>query len=149
MMSYFNLLHYSQWITLPTQSCIDLNSFHGYLLYLFIWWWIVLSLSTHNLHLQFCYDLSIFTLTYLVFMALFCAAIWRDSVSLLTFPLLNHVQVFSCANSSVKSLEMSLAKKSCYVCSSLFLKVNKRVGTRYRKVFTIARIKGTFMQEVS
>ena len=55
----------------------------------------VSSLSPHNLHLLFYSVLSILALIWLVFMTLFSAAIRRDSVSLLRFPFLSHVQVFS------------------------------------------------------
>ena len=84
------------WITLPTQSCLVLYSFCANLQHLLIMWLMVLSLSPHNLHLLFCCVLSILTLIWLVFMALFCAAIRGDSVSLLKFPFLSQVQVFSC-----------------------------------------------------
>ena len=46
---------------------------------------IVLSLSSHTLHLVFCCALSIFAFIWLVLMALFCAAFRRDSVSLSSF----------------------------------------------------------------
>ena len=59
-------------------------------------WLIVLSLLPHNLHLLFCCVLSILALIWLVLMALFDASIRKDSVSLLRFPLLSHVHVFSC-----------------------------------------------------
>ena len=59
-------------------------------------WLMVLSQSPHNPHLLFCCILSIHALIWLVLMALFWAAIKRDSVSLLRFPFLSHVQVFSC-----------------------------------------------------
>ena len=51
----------SLWITLPTQSCLTLYSFGVYLLHLPIMWLMILSLSPHNLHLLFCFALSIFT----------------------------------------------------------------------------------------
>ena len=54
------------------------------------------SLTRHSLHLLFCSILSILALIWLFLMALFCAAIRRDSVSLLKFPFLSHVQVLSC-----------------------------------------------------
>ena len=69
-------------------------------------WLIVSSLSPHNIHLLFCCVLSIFALMWLVFMALFCAAIRRDSVSLLRFPFLSHVHVFSCEMSLKTSTEL-------------------------------------------
>ena len=93
--SNLNFLHNSRWITLPTQSCLVLYSFSTDLLHLFILWFIVLSQSPHNLPLQFCYVLSILALTLLVLMALFSAAIRKDSVSLLKFSFLSHVHVFS------------------------------------------------------
>ena len=92
--SNFNFLHISQWITLPTQSCLALYSFCANLLHSLIMWLIVLSLSPHSLHLLFCCVLCILALIWLVLMALSCASISRDSVSLLRFPFLNHVQVF-------------------------------------------------------
>ena len=59
-------------------------------------WLMVSSLSPHSLHLLFCWVLSILALIWFVLMALSCAAIRRDSVSLLKFPFLSHVQVLSC-----------------------------------------------------
>ena len=78
-----NFLNISQWITLPTQSCLVLYSFCANLLPSLIMWLMVSSLSTHSLHLLFCCVLSILALIWLVLMALFCAAVWWDSVSLL------------------------------------------------------------------
>ena len=86
--SNLHFLHISQWITLPTQSCLALYSFCSNLLHSLIVWLIVSSLSLHNLHLLFCCVLSILALIWLVFMALLCAAIRRDFVSLLKFPFL-------------------------------------------------------------
>ena len=93
--SNLNFLHISQWITLPTQLCLILYSFWANLLHSLIMWLIVSSLSPHSLHLLFSWVLSILALIWLVLMALFCTAIRRDSVSLLKFPFLSHVQVFS------------------------------------------------------
>ena len=93
--SNFNFFHNSQWITLPTQSCLVLYSFYANLLHSLILWLIVSSLLSHNLHLLFCCVLSIVTLIWLVLMALFSAAIRRDSVSLFSFPFLSYVNVFS------------------------------------------------------
>ena len=93
--SNLNFLHIScisQWITLPTQTCFTLYSFCANLLHSLIMWLIILSLSPHSLHLLFCCVLSILTLIGLVLMALSCAAIRRDSVSLLRFPFLSQVQ---------------------------------------------------------
>ena len=53
----------------------------------------VSPLSPHNRHLLFCCLLSILSLIWLFLMALFCAAIRRDSVSLLKFPFLSYVLV--------------------------------------------------------
>ena len=64
------------------------------LLHSLIIWLIVSSLSPHNLHLLFCCILSILVLD-IVFMILFCVAIRRDSVSLLRFPFLSHIHIFS------------------------------------------------------
>ena len=54
------------------------------------------SLSAHYLHLLFCCILSILACIWLILIALFCAAIRRDFVSLLRFPFLSHVHVLSC-----------------------------------------------------
>ena len=73
--SNLNFLHISQWITLPTQSCLVLYYFCANLLHSLIVWLIVSSLSPHNLHLLFCCVVSILTLIWLVLMTLSCAAI--------------------------------------------------------------------------
>ena len=91
--SNLNFLHISQCITLPTQSCLVLYSFCANLLHSLIMWLMVSSLSLHNIHLLFCWVLSILTLIWLVLIALFCAAIRKDYVSLLRFPFLSQVQV--------------------------------------------------------
>ena len=80
--SNLNFLHISQWITLPTQSCLALYSFCANFLHSLIIWLMVSSLSLHSLHLLFCFVLSILALIWLVLMTLFCATIRRDSVSL-------------------------------------------------------------------
>ena len=89
--SNLNFLHISQWITLPTQSCLALYSFLANLLHSLIMWLIVSPLFLHSLHLLFCCVLSFLVLIWLVLMALFCAATRRDSVSLLRFPFLSQV----------------------------------------------------------
>ena len=89
--SNLNFLHISQWITLPTQSCLALYSYCTNLLHSLIMWLIVSSLSPHSLNLLFCCVLSILALIWLS-----CAAVRRDSVSLLKFPFLSQVQVFWC-----------------------------------------------------
>ena len=94
--SNLNFLHISQWITLPTQSCLALYSLCANLLHSLIIWLMVSSLSPHSLHLLFCCVLSILALIWLVLSALFWATIRRDSVSLLKFPFLSHVQILSC-----------------------------------------------------
>ena len=94
--SNLNFLHISPWITLPTQSCLAFYSFYANLLHSLIMWLMVSSLSPHRLHLLFCCVLSSLALIWLVLTALFWAAIRRDSVSLLRFPFLSHVQVLSC-----------------------------------------------------
>ena len=55
--SNFNLLHNSQCITFPTQSCLVLYSLCANLMHSLIMWLIVSSLSPHNLHLLFCWRL--------------------------------------------------------------------------------------------
>ena len=50
----WNFLHISQWITLPTQSCLTLYPFCANLLHSLIMWLIVSPLSPHSLHLLFC-----------------------------------------------------------------------------------------------
>ena len=62
-----NFLLICQWITLPTQLCLVLYSFYANLLHLLIIWLMVSPLSPHNLHLQFCYVLSIFALIWMFF----------------------------------------------------------------------------------
>ena len=94
--SNLNFSQNSQWITLPTQSCLALYFFCANLLHSLIMWLIVSSLLSHSLRLLFCWVLSILALIWLVLMALSCAAIRRDSVSLLRLPFLSQVQVFWC-----------------------------------------------------
>ena len=48
-------------------------------------------------------------------MALSCAAIRRDSVSLLRFPFLNHIQVFSCEVSLVCWLKCCFSSHFCFL----------------------------------
>ena len=67
--SNWNFLHISQWITLPTQSCLAWYSFYANLLHSLIMWFIVSSLSTHSLHLLFCCVLSILASIWFVLMA--------------------------------------------------------------------------------
>ena len=89
-----------KWIIFPTQSSIVVFSFFFFchLLHSLTMWLIVSSLSQHNLLLLFCSASSIFVL---ISYSIFCAAIIRDSVSLLRFPFRSQVQVFSYAISPV------------------------------------------------
>ena len=57
--SKLNVLHISQLITLPTQSCLILYSFCAQLLQSHIMWWIFSSLSLHSLHLLFFFFFSL------------------------------------------------------------------------------------------
>ena len=63
--SNLNFLHNSQWITLPTQSYLFLFSFCVNLLHSLIMWLMVSYLSPHNLHLLFCFVLSLLPLIWL------------------------------------------------------------------------------------
>ena len=116
--SNLNFLHVSQWITLPTQSCLALYSLCANLLHSLIIWLMVSSLSPHSLHLLFFGVGSILALKWLVLIALSCAAIRRDSVSLLKFPFRSHVHVLSC-----EILFMSRLKRpwSCFPSHVCFL----------------------------
>ena len=49
--SNFNSLHISEWIILPTQSCVVLHSFFANLLHSLSMWLMVSTLSLHSLHL--------------------------------------------------------------------------------------------------
>ena len=93
--SNLNFLHISQWITLPTQSCLALYS-RANLQHSLIMWLVVSSLSPHSLHLLFCCVLSILALIWLVLIALSCTAIRRDSVSFLRFLFLARSRFFWC-----------------------------------------------------
>ena len=115
--SNFNFLHNSQWITLPSQSCLILYSFCANFLHSLIMCLIVSSLSAHNLHLLFYCVLFILALIWVVLMALFCAAIIiRGSVSFLRFPFLSHVHVFSCDISLVILLKRPQNYFSSHFC---------------------------------
>ena len=103
-------MHSSQWITLPSQSCLvilflcQFAAFANYVIDLFV--------SPHNLCLLFCCVISILALMWLVLMALFFSAIRRDSVSLLRFSFLCRVHVFSCERSFVSHLK---PPQSCFL----------------------------------
>ena len=109
-------LHNSQWITFPTQSSLVLYLFCANLLHSLIIWLIVSPLSPHNPHMLFRCVLSIFALVWLVLLALFCAAIRRNSVSLLRFPFLSHFHVFSCEMSLVSRLKLPQSYFSSHFC---------------------------------
>ena len=80
--SNFYFLRNSHWITLPGQWCQLVYSHGAILLHLLILWLIVLFLSPHNLHQLFIRLLLILPIIYLVLMALFCATIRRNLISL-------------------------------------------------------------------
>ena len=104
---------------------------------------IVLSLSPQNLHLLFCFVLSILAFMWLVLMALSYRDIRRNSVFLLRFPFFSHVQVFSCEMSLVcrrKRLYCSFSSNVCFLVlfvvlilmpSELFLVVVISLHSRY------------------
>ena len=72
-------------------------------------WLAVSSLSPYNLHLLFRCVLSIRYFD-IVFIEFFCAALKRDSVSILRFPFLSHLQVFLCEISCSKVFFSSQAR---------------------------------------
>ena len=116
--SSFNFMHDSAEIT---QSCLVLHSFCTSFLYSLIMRVIISFLSPHNLNLLFCWVLSILALIWLVLMALFCATIRRDSVSLLKFPYLRHVHVFSWVMSFVSSYKRPWCCFSSHFCFLLIV----------------------------
>ena len=87
----------------------------------------VSSLSPHNLYLSFCSVLTILTLIWVVLMALFCAAIRRDLVSFLRFPLFSHVHVYSCEMSVVSLLK---PPRGCFSSHFLFSGYCRSAGPR-------------------
>ena len=115
--SNLNFLHNSQWITLPTQSCLVLYSFCANLLHSLIMWLMVSFRSLHNLHLLFCCVLSIFALIWLVLMMLFYATIKRDSVSLTGSSFLIYVHILKCEMLLVSRLKRPLSCFSSHFCS--------------------------------
>ena len=114
--SSLDFLHISLCITLPTKSCLVLYSFWPNLLHSLIKWMMVSSLSPHSRHLLFCCVLRILILIWLVLMALFCAAIRKDFVSLFKFPFLSHVQVFSCEMLFISRLKRIWSCFSSHFC---------------------------------
>ena len=94
--SNWNFLHISQWITLPTQSCLALYSFCANLLHSLIMWLIVSSLSPHSLHLLFCCVLSILIgIVIFLGMSLNCTRWWGSSLEVweMWIPL-NHYEMW-------------------------------------------------------
>ena len=116
ILSNFSFLYNSYGITFPTQSFLVLNSFWANLLNSFIMWLIVLSLLPHNQHLLFCCILSVLALIWLGLRTLFYAAIRKNSVSLLKFSFLSHVQVFSYELTLVCRLKYPYSCFSSYFC---------------------------------
>ena len=116
--SNLDFLHNSQWITFPTKLCLILYSLCTNLLHSLIMWLIVSSLSPHNIRLLFCCVVSIFVLTLLVLMALFCA----EEIHFLSwgFPILaisrfSRVQ-FHCLSLEV-CIQLFFIPFSGYLCS--------------------------------
>ena len=120
--SNLNFLHISQWITLPTQSCLVLYLFllRNYAAFAYNVIYSFIS-DTASLHLLFCCVLSILALIWLVLMALFCAAMRRDSVSLLEFAFLSHVQVLSCEMLFINRLKRPWTCFSSHFCFLVFV----------------------------
>ena len=117
--SNFNFLHISQWITLPTQLCLVLYSFcaNCCICWLCDWWF-----RLYHYIIYICYFVASnlfslwFDLIWFVLTALFFAAIKRDSVSLLKFPFLSLVQVFSSEMLFISHLKYPHSCFSSHVC---------------------------------
>ena len=148
--SNVNFLHIFQCITLPTRSCLVLYSFCANLLHSLIMWLMASSLSPHSLHLLFRWVLSILALIWLAVMALFYIAIKRDSVSLLKFPFLSHVQVLSCEILFVEVVVVIINNEEEMIDSDQWCtknRVNNRnqtIWTNYRMAYQTLRMKITF-----
>ena len=106
----------SQWITLPTQSCLFLYSFCANLQHSLFMWLIISFLLSHKLHLLFRCVLSLLALIWLVLVALFCADIRRDSFSLLRFPFLSHAYDLSCEMLLISHLKRPWSCFSSHFC---------------------------------
>ena len=75
----------------------------------------LIILSNHHIIYIYCFVASCFDI---VLMVLFCAAIRRDSVSLLSYPFLSHVQIFLCKISLVyrwKCLYSCFSYHFCFI----------------------------------
>ena len=114
----FKLLAQFPWITFPIQSCLVLYSLCANLLHSLIMWLIVSSLSPHNLHQLFYCVLSILALTYLVLMALFCAAYYnKEKESKEVLILIWHVCCpIRMKNISYMLLTIALRQVTLYLC---------------------------------
>ena len=114
--SNFNLLHNSQWLSFPTQSCLVLYSFYDSLLHLLIMW--LLTLAILLCTINFCFNI-IWPYGFI------CAGIKRDSVSFLRFPFLNQVQKFSWAISQfiTGSIYTIVFFHFCFIVFVVFLSV--------------------------
>ena len=108
LVKFYSLTHF------PTKSCI---LFFAKLLHSLIIWITVSSLTPHNLHFLFCFDLSIFALTKFILMVPFYSAINIDSFPPLRFSLRSHVQVISWAISLVCRLKYPY---SCFASTFCF-----------------------------
>ena len=117
--SNLNFLQISQWIPLPTKSCVVLYSFCANLLHFLIMCLMVSSLSPHSLHFLFCYILSILVLIWLLLTALFFAAIRRDAVSL--FKLFSSPFLFPSYCNSVVHRVSRIVSNGCKDSSIVFL----------------------------
>ena len=87
----------------------------------------ILFLSPHHLRLLFSCNLSVVALLWLVLMVLFCAAIRRDSVSLLRFHFLCHVHDLSSEMSLVSHLKRPLSCSILFLFPTYFRSANSRV----------------------
>ena len=106
-----DFLHNSQGITLPTQSCLVLNSYMLICCIHLLCDW-SFRLYRHIVYIGYFVASCLF-----LHMALFCATIKRDLVSLVRFPFLSHVQIFSCEISLVcrlKCLHSCLFSHFCF-----------------------------------
>ena len=110
--SNLKFLHSSEWIPLSTQSFLVSYSFCVKLLNSLCGW----SFRLHHHHLLFCCVLSIPALIWMVLMASFCAAIRKDTVSLLRFTFVSHVYVFSCEMLLINRLNLPLSCFSPHFC---------------------------------
>ena len=139
--SNFNFLHISQWITLPTPSCLAVYFFCANLLHSLIMWLIISSLWPHSLHLLFFLVLSILALIWLVLMALFWAAIRRDSASLLKFSFFSPLHVLSREMLFISRLKRP---RSCFSSHFCFLVIVILLSTVLSVLFLMAVINPPF-----